>query len=305
MLNAISEFQTLSFHHPAARYLEPMLLLGYAGALWSVFRRRFTDCFLLLGWAHLALLASRNIPIYLIVAAPIVALTMREMLSAVASANIANWVRRLAAWFEGLTEEFGEIDRIPRVYAASAVALVLITLIAYAPHPPDSFMAGFSDKDFPVKAMSALHGSEHARGIFTLDQWGDYLLYSRYPETKVYFDGRSDFYGPKFTERYTEILNAKHGWEQDFKRYGVDTILLPPDVPLVGALKQSSRWRVVYDDGAAIAFRRVGTLFDATQQLARDQRSSFDSANREAKTVLWPTGLRGVKVAIKRSPITQ
>ena len=31
--------------------------------------------------------------------------------------------------------------------------------------------------------------------IFTHDQWGDYLIYRLYPQTKVFMDGRSDFYG--------------------------------------------------------------------------------------------------------------
>ena len=30
---------------------------------------------------------------------------------------------------------------------------------------------------------------------------------------------------------------------------------MPPDAPLTGALKESSTWRVVYDDGIAVVFR--------------------------------------------------
>ena len=47
----------------------------------------------------------------------------------------------------------------------------------------------------------------------------------------------------------------KYGWEKTLGRFGVNTILLPPDAPLAGALKESSRWRVVYDDGVALIFR--------------------------------------------------
>jgi hypothetical protein len=50
-------------------------------------------------------------------------------------------------------------------------------------------------------------------------------------------------------------LNAKYGWEQTLKSYRVNTILLRIDTPLTGALKESSRWRPVYDDGLAIVFR--------------------------------------------------
>jgi len=33
---------------------------------------------------------------------------------------------------------------------------------------------------------------------------------------------------------------------------------MPPNSPLTGALKESSRWRVVYDDGVALLFRERG-----------------------------------------------
>jgi hypothetical protein len=32
-------------------------------------------------------------------------------------------------------------------------------------------------------------------------------------------------------------------------------VLLPPDAPLAGALRQSSAWHLVYDDGVALIFR--------------------------------------------------
>jgi hypothetical protein len=35
----------------------------------------------------------------------------------------------------------------------------------------------------------------------------------------------------------------------------VDTIMLPPDAPLAGALKQSPAWHLIYDDGVALIFR--------------------------------------------------
>ncbi len=71
-------------------------------------------------------------------------------------------------------------------------------------------------------------------------------------------DGRSDFYGPEFGQAYIDVLNVKYGWEQTLARYGVNTILMPVDSPLTGALKESRNWRVVYDDTRAIVFRKTG-----------------------------------------------
>ena len=61
--------------------------------------------------------------------------------------------------------------------------------------------------------------------------------------------------GDDFEEKVIGVLNVKSGWEKTLAGFGVNTILLPPGTPLSGALKESSRWRVVYDDGIALVFR--------------------------------------------------
>src|SRR5205823_521904 len=66
----------------------------------------------------------------------------------------------------------------------------------------------------------------------------------------------SDFYGAKFCQKYVDVMNVSYGWEKYLAQYSIDTILLPPDAPLAGALKQSTRWEVAYDDQVSIIFRR-------------------------------------------------
>jgi hypothetical protein len=68
-------------------------------------------------------------------------------------------------------------------------------------------------------------------------------------------DGRSDFYGAEFAKQYIQAMGVQVGWEKYLARYGVDTIMLPPDAPLAGALKQSGSWHLIYDDGVALIFR--------------------------------------------------
>ncbi len=104
--------------------------------------------------------------------------------------------------------------------------------------------------------------------IFTQDEWGDYLIYKLSPRGfKVFVDGRSDFYGGKFGQEYIDVLDVKYNWQQTLDRYGVDTILLPCDAALTGALKESRRWRVAYDDGMAIVFRPAALAGARMQQV--------------------------------------
>jgi hypothetical protein len=131
---------------------------------------------------------------------------------------------------------------------------VVVAALLYVPSPPKRFRAEFDPKSYPAAAIETLNRDPSAR-IFTYDQWGDYLIYRLYPRTKVFVDGRSDFYGNDFEEKCMAVLNVKYDWEKTLGGFGVDTILLPPSVPLTGALKESSRWRVVYDDGVALVFR--------------------------------------------------
>jgi sarcosine oxidase delta subunit len=137
----------------------------------------------------------------------------------------------------------------------SVAAVLLLTAILYAPSPPPNYRARFDSKEFPVKAFASLGVSAEQSRIFTFDQWGDYMFYKQYPKGQVFIDGRSDFYGRRFEQKYLDIVTVKYNWQQYLNEYGVDTVMLPTDAALAGALKESSRWHVVYDDGDAIVFR--------------------------------------------------
>ena len=112
---------------------------------------------------------------------------------------------------------------------------------------------------------------EPGQRIFTPDEWGGYLIYALSPQgTKVYVDGRSDFYGEKFDDEFVGLMNVKFDWEKTLARYGVDTILLPADAPLAGAIKESRHWRVSYDDGLALVFRPAEAASGINPQVSAD-----------------------------------
>jgi len=167
---------------------------------------------------------------------------------------VAEWARNAARSFNRLAASTAETEATGRWHLASAVGLGLIALVLWAPNPPKKFRAEFDPKKFPAGALTVLRPDRSAR-IFTTDQWGDFLIWSLYPVQKVFVDGRSDFYGRELEERIADVLMVKVGWDKTLNRYGVNTILVAPDIPLAGVLKESGRWRVVYDDGVALVFR--------------------------------------------------
>src|ERR1019366_4066747 len=122
-LQHITEFQSMNFHSPVVVYFEPLMVLTIAVALWDACHRRFAEVLLGLGWLHLALIAQRNLPLYAIAAAPIVARGVMAAIRAAsaapaAGAAIAPWIGKLTRWFETASASFEATDRIGRAHLA-------------------------------------------------------------------------------------------------------------------------------------------------------------------------------------------
>ncbi len=256
----IQEFQSLSFQHPVARYLEAMLALGTVAAAWNLYHRRFAEVLIFGGFAHLALMSARNIPIFVLLAAPLAAGAAHELLALVPVRNIAGWAKKAVAGFQSFGAEVAETDALGRIPLASAAAGTLLIAIFYLSPQSSILRAEYDAKRFPAKAIEVLRGPDLARGIFTHDQWGDYLIYRLFPKTKVFVDGRSDFYGAEFGKQWGNVINVKYDWSKTLDRYRVDAVLLPVNAPLAATLKESRKWRPVYDDGVAIVFRSRDSL---------------------------------------------
>jgi len=251
----ISEFQSFNFHHPVTLYFEPMLLLGLAAAVWSLSRRDYVHALLITGWAHLALVAVRNTPIFMIVASVPVAVMLEKVMEDLPGSHLAIWLRHAASRVMRFAADFGEADSLPRLHVASAAAGCLLVALFYAPNAPAMCRAEYNAARYPAKAVELLQKDGRADTIFTDDTWGGYLIYRLYPANKVFIDGRSDFYGSSFNEKYLDVMNVRYDWEKNLDEYHVNAILLPVETPLAATLKQSPRWHAAYDDGVAILFR--------------------------------------------------
>src|SRR6185312_7463977 len=191
----IMEFLSISFHHPVAIFFEAMLLLGAGAAFWSFKKGTYIEAVLLIVWAHGALLAARNIPLFMIVAVPAVAAMLSDCLASAPQFNVAGWVRQAAAGFNQLAAGMTQAEEVRRWHVASLAGVAIVAALLFAPHPPKKFRAEFDPTTYPASAVSMISRDSSAR-VFTYDQWGDYLIYRLYPKMKVFIDGRSDFYGP-------------------------------------------------------------------------------------------------------------
>jgi hypothetical protein len=288
----ISEYQSISFHSPAALYLEPLLLLGVLSAVWFVVKHRdFVPLVLMAGWAHLALFAARNIPLFGIVAAPFVGQAIYEMLGSLEHSQVAAWLRRAISGFRTAAAEFSETDRHWRLYVPSVVIAAIVALLIANPNATGKLKPEYDPKRYPANALTLLRSDPGSR-IFTDDEWGDYLLYQLYPGHKVFVDGRDDFYGQDFEQKYLDLMNVKYDWEKYLSQYRVDTIVLSTKTALASAIKESGHWRTVYDDTLAIVFRAVPERAAESQQFSAGPSGGKDrdpgitkAVNRDRKIV--------------------
>lgn len=254
----IMEFQPLNFQSGQACYFEILLLAGAAAAFWRLRRGRLAWPLLFVPWAHLALYSARNVEIFVLLAAAPAAEVLAEGFRHTRNLRCAGPLRGGLRELQEFTQECGVFDRGPRWHATSAAAVAALGAALYVPALPARYCAEFDPKAFPVAAAGTLEKAGVFQGIFTEDLWGGYLIYREYPRGRVFMDGRSDFYGAEFAQKYIEAMGVRTGWEQYLARYGVHTMLLRPDAPLTGALRQSGAWRCVYSDSVAVIFRSVG-----------------------------------------------
>jgi len=288
----IEEFQSFNFHHPVTVFFEPMLLLGLAAAVWSLARRDYVHALLIAGWAHLALMAVRNTPIFMIVASVPVAKMLRQLVEELPARDLANWLRQAAANAQRFAADIAVMDSIPRLHIASAAAVCLLVALFYAPNAPAKCRAEYDATRYPAKAVEMLRKAGPTEMIFTEDSWGGYLIYQLYPMNKVFIDGRSDFYGSTFNEKYQDVMNVRYGWEKNLDRYHVNAILLPADASLAGTLKESRRWHPVYDDGVAIVFRAT----DAASATEANQVSAVSHGGKDRDREITKTQTRDLTI---------
>jgi hypothetical protein len=248
IMDNIQEFQSTSFHGGQAFFFEVMLLAAGGAVLWCLQSTRVTSALPILCWAHLALVAGRNIPFFLMVAAPAVACLLQDVILRSIRAS------RLGSFFSTLHEicfELKIFERVRRVHILSALAVLSVAVLFAS--GKKGFEGEFNSESFPHQAISVIESSS-AKRIFTYDQWSDYLIYRLYPSRQVFMDGRSDFYGDDFLVSSQHIVGGQFDWSQQLSRFAVDMVIVRPEAPLSTILKTAPGWKMLFDDGKVLIF---------------------------------------------------
>jgi hypothetical protein len=220
--------------------------VAVAARVWG--RPQWFESTLAVGWGFAALHSARYIPLFAVVAAPLIASHAAGLWNSRSERAPERSARRVL-WesSQALGARWGVTPWMPLLGTLALLAVF-----------PAAGLGDFPERFFPVEAVSRNAGLLSSVGarVLTSDQWGDYLIYRLYPRTRVFYGGRSDFYGQAIGEDYRVLLLAGRSSREVMARYGFTAALLPLDWPLGQILEQDPDWRVAYRDRHAVLLQR-------------------------------------------------
>lgn len=244
--NFIQEFMSPSFGNENMMQFEALLLLGLIAAGGFFRRKAVVEGLWILFLAHIALGGVRHVPLYAIVAGPLVAYEVGNWWKA--------WTRRAPKKsFPAIFNEMAA-DAASGFRRTSLWPVAVLVGLAFAgsqvPWPKD-----FPEIDFPIRLVHEHAAQILASRVLTTDQWADYLIYVN-PKQKVFFDGRSDFYGPELGNQYIQLLNGGPDWRDLIEKYRFNLALLPREMAAAQLLKTQSDWYIAGGDDKRILLAR-------------------------------------------------
>jgi hypothetical protein len=242
MHSFIQEWFSPDFHDPMYAPLLLMLLTFMAGLALSPRHPRVRDLVLLLAMIPPALRSVRHIPILMLVLIP--------ALAQLAEAGLQQW---------GATGLLSVRRTAPTLRTALINGVVLVSFAAFTLvwiRHLVSTQRETEAQHFPAAAVAFLNREHLPAPVLNHYNWGGYFIWKLYPQYRVFADGRADVYGDQFMATFAASYYLTDDWAKPIQLWGIRTVVLPPDAPLITALRSAPDWRQIYVDSEAIILIR-------------------------------------------------
>lgn len=241
MRSFIVEWLSPDFHQ--FRYV-PFLLIGLA--LLVAFARarsrpKARVLVPLLGTLFAALDAVRHIPIFALLAVPVIAAALSD--------PSRQWQSPSERALRGPT-------KLRLTFLGTAVALMAIFAVVRW----DNLVRNQTRAEaelFPRAAVGYLASHRTPDRLFAFYDWGGYAIWKLYPDYRVFVDGRADLYGDDVLGQFKTAVQLRPGWQEVLQQWKVGTVLVPASCALAQALALQPSWLVEYHDSQAVVFTRV------------------------------------------------
>jgi len=252
LVNHTMEYLSPNFHDPGTWPF--LLFIGLLVMVLGLKNKKIESEFLFTAasWLLIGLYSTRNIPLFAIVAAPLLSQGLEDIFYD--SPHQFKFVNRL----QELDARLLKID-LGRKGIFWPVACICIAVVAFrAGIRFDINQKGnaFDPQVFPVDAVNWLDNHPQKGEMFNYFTWGGYLLYRLWPDKLVFIDGQTDFYGEDFTRQYEKVITMSTGWENVLDLYHVDWIILPRGEAIVQSFRTSLDWATIYEDNTSVIIRR-------------------------------------------------
>ncbi len=237
MRTFIVEWLSPNFHQMLYVPLMLVVLLLVTAIAGSHSRLRGRTLLPLLFTVAAALDAVRHIPIFILLAIPVIAAALP--FPSISTKPRGAHIKAQAFW-----------------YSAAMTLLAVFALLRWVDlareQPPHEAAI------FPEKAVAFLQTSQTSGRLFAYYDWGGYAIWKLGSRYRVFADGRADLYGNEILRQAIETVPQVHqGWQEILERWKVQTILAPPNMALSQALLLDPGWRTLYRDPHAIVFERM------------------------------------------------
>jgi len=191
----------------------------------------------------LSLKSVRHVPLFGIIAAPVLALQINAALEHYAERG-----------------KFLRLLREPKgFWPVNLLLLLVIPALIFLKMPRENTEEALIQWwYYPVAACQYLL-DEPVRGegrLLNNYDWGGFLIYKLYPKYKVSIDGRADLHHAHMASAIRDFEAMSPKWEAFVESVNPDVILLPVGKPVVSALHEDPDWLLVYEDDTAVVFVR-------------------------------------------------
>lgn len=173
----------------------------------------------------------------------------------------------------------------------SYTAFVLMMCILVIQLQRSKVSAGAIDEaKLPGKAVEYLEGRDIPGPMYNVYEWGGYLIWQRWPEQKVFIDGRCLVYGDEIIEQTVDVARGRDGWQGVLERYDIRSVLLRYPKYDVEHFFKGDQWRCVYwDETALIAVRKdfAGQMrqFEIANPVVWDDRLTAGNAEKALEEI--------------------
>lgn len=242
LMDHVTEFISPNFHEIVPfKYLLLLMI-----SLFAVSRERLDaiELFLVLIFTSMALYSARHIPLFAIIALPII-LRQGEALLHEKKGAFPDFLKKRS-------NVIVSVDRAAAGYVWPVVGVLIVIFFA----ANGKLEYTFDARKKPVVAVEFLKNEPIKGNMFNDDEFGDYIIYAAWPNYRVFFDGRSDMYGEERTKDYFKVVYMETGWETVLKKYDINWIIYNSKSILSRVLIKDKGWRLIYSDKVATIFVR-------------------------------------------------